>query len=85
MCGGALPVEFETGEGAPCNTPRPGCSLYAGGGVLRGPHSHKLHMLVLRRLYGGMQGLPATIFFTLGLSLPVAVVWVAFSCPGAKG
>ena len=59
-------------------------SLYEGGISSRGPsfgratHTHKLHTQVLGRLYGGGQRLPSTIVFSIGLSLPTAVVWVAF-------
>ena len=34
---------------------------------------------------GGGKGFPSTIIISLGLSLPTAVVWAAFSCHGAKG
>ena len=48
------------------------------------PHTSKLHAQVLWRIYGGGWGLPSTIVFLLGLSLPIAVVWAVFSCHGAK-
>ena len=43
------------------------------------------YILFIIYLYGGGQGLPSTIVFLLGLSLPATVVWAAFSCRGAKG
>ena len=50
------------------------------------PHSHtQLHTQVLGRLCGSGQGLPSTIVFSLGLSLPTAVVWSGFYSCGAKG
>ena len=46
--------------------------------ALQATHKHKLHTQVLG-------GLPSTIVFLLSLSLPATVVWVVFSCRGAKG
>ena len=49
-------------------------------------HLHtQLHTQVLGHLCGGGKGLPSTIVFWLGLSLPAAVVWAAFYFRGAKG
>ena len=49
-------------------------------------HSHtQLHTQGLGRLCSIGQGLPSTIVFSLGLSLPYAVVWAAKYPRGAKG
>ena len=49
-------------------------------------HLHtQLHTQVLGHLCGGGQGLPSQIVFSLGLSLPAAMVCTVFSCRGEKG
>ena len=45
----------------------------------------QLHTQVLGRLCGGGQGLPSTIVFLLGLSLPATMVWAGKYSLGAKG
>ncbi len=61
----------------------PGRCFYEGGMSSRGP-SPLTHTNFIRRDYVG-RGLPSTIVFLLGLSLPPAVVCAAFSCQGVKG